>query len=175
LLHTFEIIFAYDVKRGSLEICGRVSDSMKAELEDIFIATILDAENTERPKRSYDLSVLKNIPVELRTEIADAVHGAVQSILFIEQGGLHHLINAGNDGDLYEEIYNREDLKNLIANAVLIKEAKFRFTFFQKANRHYTTVTFDIGVPYKNTIRQLPDEFVKIINKYTFHTLKFVF
>jgi hypothetical protein len=165
LLHTFEIIFAYDSRHGTLEICGRVSDSMKTELEEIFITTVLDAENVEPSKCFYNLSVLKNIHNELRTEITDYVHVAVQAILF-EEGGLRYSINAGSCGDLYEEIQNRNELKKLLANAVQIEEAKFRFTFFQKANRPCINVTFEIGVPHKNTIRQLPDEFVKIINKY---------
>ena len=166
LLKTFEVIFAYDSHRGTLEICGRVSILIKKQLEEIFIATVLESQACEREERVYDLSVLKNINFEPYTDRNDQVYAEIQAILFRDNQGFQCWFNAGQSNHLYEEIRSNPSKQQLLAEAVVIEEAKIRFQFFQKGDRQYTSVTFEIGVPSKNTIRNLPQELIDIINKH---------
>ena len=153
LLKTFEVVFAYDSQRGTLEVCGRVSALIKKQLEEIFMTTVLDTEAVEREERVYDLSVFKNVHFRGFTDRDDKAQFAVQALTFQEQDGMTHLINAGPGGDLYEQIHDRADLKKQITECRYIEEAKLRFVFFEKGDRPYTSVTFEIGVPSKNRNR----------------------
>ena len=166
LLKTFEVVFAYDSKRGTLEVCGRVSIQIKKQLEEIFTKAVLESEPFEQEDRVYDLSVFKDINFRGFTDREDKVCFAVQALLLKEPDGLYHMINAGPYGDLYESIQDRADLKRQITDCKCIEEAKLRFVFFEKGDRPYTSVTFEIGIPSKNTVRHLPQEMIDIINKY---------
>jgi len=166
LLKTFEVIFAYDSKRGTLEVCGRVSAQIKKQLEEIFIATVFESEACGHEERVYELSVLKNIHFEPYTDREDHVYAEVKAILLRNNSGFQNWFNAGQSNHLYEEIRGSAALRTLLAEAAEIEEAKIRFLFLPKGDRQYTSVTFEIGAPSKNTIRNLPQEFIDIINKH---------
>jgi hypothetical protein len=166
LLKTFEVIFAYDSHRGTLEVCGRVSAQIKKQLEDIFITSVLDSETDELEERVYDLSVLKNIHFEPYTDRMDQVYAEIQAIRFHNEDGFEYYFNAGQSNHLYEKIRGDLSMQRLLAEADVVDEAKIRFLFHAKGCRPYTSVTFEIGAPSKNTIRHLPQELIEIINKH---------
>ena len=166
LLKTFEVIFAYDGNRGTLEVCGRVSAQIKKQLEEIFITTLFESEAYGHEERVYELSVLKNIHFEPYTDREDQVYAEIQAILFHDENGFETYFNAGHNNHLYETIRGNITKQTLLAEADEVDEAKVRFQFQAKGNRPYTSVTFEIGVPSKNTIRNLPQELIDIINKH---------
>jgi hypothetical protein len=90
----------------------------------------------------------------------------IQAILFRNAVGFECYFNAGQSNHLYETLREDISMQTILANAAGIDEAKIRFQFRAKGNRPYTSVTFEIGEPSKNTIRHLPQELIDIINKH---------
>ena len=166
LLKTFEVIFAYDSRHGTLEVCGRVSADIKKQLEEIFIAAVLDSEALAFEERVYDLSVLNNIHFEPYTDRDDQVYAEIQAILFHNEVGFEYYFNAGHANHLYETLREDTSMQTIFSKATGIDEAKIRFQFRAKGSRPHTSVTFEIGAPSKNTIRHLPQELIDIINKH---------
>jgi len=117
-------------------------------------------------ERVYDLSVLKNISFEPYTDRNDQVYAEIQAISFHSRDGLECYFNAGQSNHLYETLREDIHMRTLVSEASVIDEAKIRFQFRAKGDRPYTSVTFEIGAPSKNTIRHLPQELIDIINKH---------
>jgi hypothetical protein len=162
--HTFEVVFAYDSKRGTLEICGKVSNKVKLQLEEIFIETVLATTHHDDEQRNYDLSIFKNPNVILWTESSDQIQVSVQSLVFQDENGITHGLSVGRNADLMKKMDDADRLK--ITRSQEITEVKLRFVFLPKGNRPYCSVTFEIAIPSKNTIRHLDPTLVQIINKY---------
>jgi len=93
--HTFEVVFAFDSKRGTLEICGKVSNKMKLQLEEIFIETVLATTHEDDDQRNYDLSVFKNPAFIPWTESSDQIQVSVLSLVFQDENDIIHGLHVG--------------------------------------------------------------------------------
>ena len=163
---TFEVVFAYNSKGGTLEICGKVSHTLKGELENLFIETILDSCSSPDEKKVYDLSVLKNPDFVPWTDPWDMVHVAIEAITVYEEKRHKNTFDFGYGDDFFEDISQRPHHVMALEAAQEVRKARFRFDFHAKKGREPISIRFEIGEPSRNTLGHHDLQYVRIINMY---------
>ena len=162
---TFEVVFAYDSIQGTLAICGKVPQTLKEQLEEIFIKTIFNTISQPKKRHVYDLSVLKTPNFVAYTDPWDMVHVTVEAITLYEESRHKYSIDFGKD-DIYEEIDQRKHHYMALEAAKNVRKARFRFDFHAKKGRPAVSITFEIGEPSRNTLNYYDYQYVRIINMY---------
>ena len=164
--HTFEVVFAYDSNRGTLEICGKVSNKFKKQLEEVFIDIILNSKIDRYEETVYNLDVMKDCSFIPVVDPEDRIRVTLREIKYKTAKGTSVLFSVKNDMSLMQFA---GDL--LIQDGDFFREAKvtyvkLRFEFLPKGDRPCGSVTFAISTPNWNTLQNKNPERVEIIKKH---------
>lgn len=163
---TFEVVFAYNVAEGSLELHAQGGVTTKAALEEIFIQTVLNASAGSHSPVPYDLSVLMEERFSLVPDAADGVQ------IFLKEVGLLWPAKQLVRITVKENRHSVDWVRRLVAEENLpwcearIVHAKFQFVFMPNVSETPGSVTFKIAVPDRCTLRHHQPQKVETIRKY---------
>lgn len=167
---TFEIVFAYQAQRGTLEIFAKVSPRMKPILENVFGQIILGVDlSAHTRRRPWDLNRLKDRYFCLETDPADHATASICRLrldvpccgrLTVEPDRRDHATDVFN---VIDECLNGE---SICWDEVEISLATFRFQFQAMGGRRAGTLTFDVSAPDYCSIRSRRPERIALAHKY---------
>lgn len=165
--HTFEIAFAYDSKRGTLEICGKVSNKVKKQLEDIFIDIVLNSRIERYEETVYHLDVVRDLAKFPVIDPEDRIRIMLKGFEIMTPGGVTiHTSTTERQGHLLEYIDTRINSYREYYQDAKVTFIKLCFEFLAKGNRKRGTTTFCIGAPNLNTLQNKDPERLELIRKY---------
>ncbi len=167
---TFEIVFAYQAQRGTLEMFAKVSPRMKPILEDLFGQIILGVDlSAHARRRPWDLNRLKDRYFCLETDPADHVTASICRLrldvppygrLTVEPNRNGQTTDAFN---VIDECLNGE---RICWDEVEISLATFHFQFRAMSGRQEGTLTFDVSAPDYCSIKSPRPERIALAHKY---------
>ena len=164
--HTFEIVFAYDSNRGTLEICGKVSKKVKKQLETIFIDIVLNSKIDRYEETVYNLDMMKEFNFTPVIDPEDRIRVTLREVEYKTAQGNSIHFKAAKDVSLMrftEDILNTE---SDFYREAKITYVKLRFVFLPKGDRPRGSVTFAISTPNLNTLQNKNPERLEIIKKH---------
>ena len=159
----FEVIFVYKPGNGLLEISARgKSDNIK-KLQEIFCQTILGLGGLpEKENKRFELSKLKDKNFSFVTEPQDTVEHVAIRVLRLDLPGMGNRrmtfeVGPSNAGQpihtLIEKALNKA---NIPLDKAIVAKAKLQFKFAPKDGKKGKTLTFEISVPDRCTLRDDP-------------------
>lgn len=166
---TFEIIFAYHQKEGTLELHAKVSTALKRELEEAFSRIVLSEHLGPRvPQQVYELDRLKEPGFALRTDPADEVVVQLCRIRLELPDRTRVTLEPKrpSGGDASEMIGEYLNERKASPQTVKISQATFRFQFGRTTSREHGTMTFDVAAPNTCNLRSQRPERVEIAQKH---------
>ena len=166
-LHTFEIVFAYDSHRGTLEICGKVSNKVKKQLEEIFIDVVLNSKIERYEETVYHLDVVKDLTKFPVIDPEDRIRIKIKGLEIMRPDGISiYATAAPRHGNLVEYIETDINKYHEFYLDAKVTHVKLCFEFLSKGNRKQGTTTFCIGAPNLITLQIKDTERLELIRKY---------
>ena len=164
--HTFEIVFAYDAKWGTLEICGKVSSKCKKQLEGIFVDVILNSRIERYEETVYYLDMLKNLHFVPAVDPEDRIRVTIKELELVGTDGFIFHTTAPLGKNVFQGLAEFMHSGNTWLIDAKVTFVKFRFEFLQKEGRRRRTTTFATSLPNLNTIQNKDPERLEIIKKH---------
>ena len=165
--HTFEIVFAYDSRRGTLEICGKVSNKVKKQLEEIFIDIVLNSKIERYEETVYHLDVVKDLTKFPVIDPEDRIRILIKGLEIMYPNGFSIAAAATTrQGNLVKHIEKHIDAYSECHVDTRVTHVKLCFEFLSKGNRKPGTTTFCIGAPNLITLQIKDTERLELIRKY---------
>lgn len=159
----FEVIFVYLPESGILEVSAKGGKKVVEPLQEIFCKTILGLDGLPNlEKRHFDLSRLSDKTLTLATEPADGIEKVTIKLLRLDLPGLGSrritLEVSSSDGgqpihNLIEKALNKA---NLNLDKLTVAKAKIHFKFAPKDGKKGKTLTFEISIPDRCTLKGDP-------------------
>ena len=164
---TFEVVFVYDRHEGSSELHAKLSRRLKAKLEQIFLDHILAMAPPAYEESPYDLSVLLDPGFTPVTEPQDRINVRVLKVTLEWTGKFGLTLDIKNGATILDAIeeYSLQEAFTLASQAKAT-HGKFRFEFYSEDGGKPKTVTFEIGVPFSNTLKSQHPDRAELIHKY---------
>ena len=165
--HTFEVVFAYDSKHGTLEICGKVSTKVKKQLEEIFIDIILNSRIERYEETVYHLDVVRDLAKFPVIDPEDRIRIMIKGFEIMTPDGVTmYSSTTERQGHLLEFIETRINSYHEYYQDAKVTFVKLCFEFLAKGDRKRGTTTFCIGAPNLNTLQNKDPERLELIKKY---------
>jgi len=162
---TFEIVYVYNGKEGTLELHAKGGDKTKAALEDIFVSTIF-GQVPDFADQIYDLSVFKEDSFTLTPDPCDNI------IILLKEITLDWADNRkitfktekhNNTLDWVRRSIEEEELSWDEANATHVK---IQILILPDEYRRRGSMTFEIAAPNKCTLRNQDEARIALARKY---------
>jgi len=159
----FEVIFVYRPESGFLEVSAKgKSDEIEA-LQEIFCQTILGLEGLPDEKgKHYDLSKLKEKNLAFVTEPKDGIDNVVIKMLRLDLSGFGNrritFEASSRSGEqpvhtLIEQALNKAKIS---LDKTIAAKAKLQFKFAPREGKKGKSLTFEISIPDRCTLRDDP-------------------
>lgn len=164
LCKTFDVILAYDSRRGCCDLCAKVPPSLKAELEQLFLEEILGESLPSYELPPFDLSPLLQPDFSLTSASEFRISASITALsLKWEHGEMVHktTITKSPYHDV-REAFNQEKYPIYKAQ---VEHVKFRMFFHGIDGGKDKSITFEIREPFKCSLRNQPQEYVDTIHK----------
>lgn len=159
----FEVIFVYRPESGFLEVSAKGKKDEIEALQEIFCLTILGLEGLPDEKgKHYDLSKLKNKNFSFVTDPQDGIDNVVIKMLRSDLPGLGNrritFEASSKSGEqpvhtLIEQALNKAKIS---LDKTLIAKAKLQFKFAAREGKKGKTLTFEISIPDRCTLKDDP-------------------
>ena len=169
---TFEIIFVYRPEEGILETSASGTKKQKESLEAVFGKAILQLDrlpNAQAPP--FDLSGLKNRDFSFTTDLADGIESVTVRQVRLDLPGANScrivlLANASPQRPkaLYDLMDRALNKQNVPLDSVTISQAKLRIAFKAQPGHRAKTLTFEISIPDRCTLKDDPHD--QVAKKY---------
>jgi hypothetical protein len=170
---TFENVFVFNRKEGSLELSAKGDKKVKAALQGIFGRTILGVElgEEDKKKQPYNLDLLKNRNFSLVTDPEDHVEARVRAIRLTAGGRgsrrvtLEANIDAGPK-DIYDMMDKWLNYNNISLDQLKVSQVTFNFRFAAVNGRRASSLTFNVTWPNSSNLKSQREEHKLIGGKY---------
>jgi hypothetical protein len=167
----FEVIFVYKPENGDLVVCAKGKTDEIKRLQEIFCTRILglDSLPDETGKR-FDLSKLKDKNISFVTDIQDGIESVKLKMLCLDLPGSYKrritFEASSSDGGqpihtLIERALNKT---NMSLDKMIVTKAKLQFKFAPRDGKKGKTLTFEISIPDRWTLKDDPVD--QIAKKY---------
>ncbi|MBN2136313.1 MAG: hypothetical protein JW720_00755 [Sedimentisphaerales bacterium] len=167
----FEVIFVYRPQSGSLEICAKGSRKDIDELQWIFCSVILSMTclPDETGKR-FNLAKLKNKDFDFVNDTKDGIEKVTIKMLRLDLPGkpdrrITLEASSPNAEQTIHTLIDRALKKSDVGyDEMVVSRAKLQFKFAPKDGKRGKTLTFDISLPDRWTLKDDPAD--QIAKKY---------
>jgi len=159
----FEIIFVYRPESGFLEVSAKGKKDEIENLQEIFCQTILGLEGLPDAKgKHYDLSKLKEKNFAFVTDPQDGIEGVLIKMLRFDLSGFGNrriTFEASSKGEeqpvhtLIEQALNKAKVP---LDKTPVAKAKLQFKFAARERKKGKTLTFEISIPDRCTLKDDP-------------------
>jgi hypothetical protein len=163
---TFELVFAYDSVEGTSDLCAKVPNKLKEELEAIFLNRILDFVPSDSKKEPYNLSRLIAPSFRLRTRPEDNLRVQLTSLTLRWKDKAEFAIVPKCPLSASELSRQGINADNFPLDKATVKKARFRFEFLSSGKGRSKTITFDIGTPDACTLKNHQPDRQELIHHY---------
>jgi hypothetical protein len=162
---TFEIVFVYRPKEGLLEVSASGRKEQVERLLGLFGQIILGLDRLpdEGREPAFDLSGLRNRDFEFKVEVADGIQAVTVRQLRLDLPGAtgRRIILQANASPqkpkaLYDLIDAALDKRNVALDSVTVSQAKLRIVFAPRHGQRAKTLTFEISIPDRCTLKDDP-------------------
>lgn len=145
---TFDVVFAYSSREGTLELHAKGSEKMKKELEEIFINQVI-GETIELPLDApYHLDALLSNRFALEADFEDGLSIRLDAIeLYWEEHG-SLCCKPNKNRNIFDVI--AEGINYPLEKAKVLY-AKFQFVFLSTESQRGGSMTFEIAAPNRCT------------------------
>jgi len=163
---TFEIVYVYNSREGTLELHARGGDKTKVALEDIFVSTVF-GQVPDFEEQTYDLSVFKQDGFMLTPDPHDNIVILLKEMTLGWPNGKSLVFQTKNSGDTLDwaRILLEEETEQPWAEAS-ITQVKIQILILPDEYRRRGSMTFEIKTPNKSTLRNLDAARNELARKY---------
>ncbi|MCX5643217.1 MAG: hypothetical protein NTZ17_00810 [Phycisphaerae bacterium] len=167
----FEVIFVYQPQNGFLYVRAKGKGEDIERLQEIFCQTILALDRLpDKKAKHFDLEPLKNREIRFPTDPADGVESVCVRLLRLDVPGTGNRrvtfeASSRNDGKAIYKLIDRVLAKqSLPLDDVIVAKAKLQFKFSGKDGKRGKSLTFEISIPDRCTLKDDPVD--QIAKKY---------
>jgi len=164
LCKTFEVILAYDSRRGCCDLYAKVPTSLKADLEQLFLETIFEEKLPPYEQPPFDLSPLLRPDFSLATasEFRITVFINVLSLRWGHGAMAHKTVITESPYRDVREAFNQAKYP---VESAIVEHVKFRLVCHGVDGGKDKSITFEIREPFTCTLRNQPQEYLELAHK----------
>ena len=159
----FEVIFVYKPGNGFVEVSAKGKREEIEKLQEVFGQNILGLDKLPDAKsKPYELSKLKDKNFRFVTEPQDGIEKVTIKLLRLDLPGLGSrritLEVSSSDGgqDIHSLIEKALNKTNLSLDELTVAKAKLHFKFYPRDGKKGKTLTFEISIPDRCTLKDDP-------------------
>jgi len=169
----FEIIFVYRPEEGLLEISASGKKELVEMLMEVFGKTILGLDHLpDKDKEpAFDLSGLKQRGIAFTTDPVDGIESVTVRRLRLDLPGStnrHIILEASASAQKPNAVYDLMDTAlnkhNVPLDSVVVSQAKLRIAFKAEKGQRAKTLTFEVSLPDRCTLKDDPHD--QVAKKY---------
>ena len=162
---TFEIVYVYNSREGTLELHAKGGDKTKAALEDIFLQSVF-GQVPEFTEQIYDLSVFKHDGLTLTPDPRDNIVIQLKEIT-LEWENIREVTMQAKKHE-YTLDWVRETVaeRNLPWENAQVTHVKIQILILPTEYRRRGSMTFEIAAPNKSTLRHHDAARIELARKY---------
>jgi len=159
----FEVIFVYRPEGGFLEVSAKGKKNEIERLQEIFCQTILGLKDLpDEQAKHYDLSKLKDKNFSFVTDPQDGIDNVIIKMLRLDLPGIGRrriTFEAGPSNgkqpvhSLIEQALNKAKVP---LDKTVVAKAKLQFKFAPRDRKKGKTLTFEISIPDRCTLKDDP-------------------
>ena len=163
----FEIIFVYRPEEGHLEASASGKKEQVEALMEVFGKTILGLPRLpdEEKEPEYNLSGLKNRDFEFRFAVTDGIEAVTVRQLRLDLPGdkgrriiLQASASPQKPKALYDLLDTALNKENLPLDSLTVSQAKLRIAFKAQPGQRAKTLTFEVSLPDRCTLKDDPHD-----------------
>lgn len=170
----FEIVFAYDSERGTLDMYVRGGKKIYVPLQEIFCSIVLSEEigPEDRDCAPYTLNELINRDFQFPTDIDDGITEVrVRKLRLTVKGMPRRRITLEADPDAGpDDIYNMMDLylnrAKVPPSIVNVSQAAIKISFDQQDETLPRSLSFEVSYPNSSNLKSKPERLRLLGEKY---------
>jgi hypothetical protein len=167
---TFEIVFGYNQREGTLELFAKMGTEMKPKLERLFGQIILGEDlGPNGSDLPYDLNRLKDRYFCLDIDPEDHITVSIRKLRIEVPHRARFLVepfNGGRNRDVFEVIEECMNEENVVWDEIDITMATFNFQFQPLAGRRGGSLTVDVTYPDYCSVNSRRPERIEFTRKY---------
>ncbi len=159
----FEVIFVYKPGNGFVEISAKGKREDIEKLQEVFGQTILGFDKLPDAKsKPYELSKLKDKNFRFVTDPQDGIEKVTIKLLRLDLPGLGNrritleVSSSGGGQPIHTLIEKALNKANLSLDELTVAKAKLHFKFAPRDGKKGKTLTFEISVPDRCTLKDDP-------------------
>ena len=163
----FEILFAVDSVEGTLETAAKLSQSLRNDLETLFVRTMYGIEPPPAAGTIYDIDAMKSPHFSMPTDPVECVRVEVGMMSIKWDFHKRTTVFGAERGDnIHESVACYMSREELTLEKAKLKRIRLRFYFGPHPNRRAGMVTAEIGALSSNCITNCKDSTkVDVIHK----------
>ena len=162
---TFEIVYVYNSKEGTLELHARGGDKTKVALEDIFVGSIF-GQVPDFEERIYDLSVFKQNGFLLTPDPIDNIIIQLKEITLEWKDIRKVTLKAEMHENTLDWVRRSIEEKELPWHTATVGRVKIQILILPDEYRRRGSMTFEIAAPNKCTLRNQDAARIELARKY---------
>lgn len=164
LCRTFEVTLAYDSRRGCCDLYAKVPPSLKADLEQLLLETILEESLPPYEQPPFDLSPLLRPDFTLTTASEFRITAFIHVLsLKWEHGAMAHQTTITESP--YHDVREAFNQAKYPVKGASAEHVKFQFLFHGVDGGRDKSITFEIREPFTCTLRNQPQEYLELAHK----------
>jgi hypothetical protein len=162
---TFEVVYVYNSKLGTLELHTKGGDKTKTALEEIFIESVFGSV-PDFAEQTYDLSVFKQDGFVLTPDPRDNIVIQLKEITLEWENIRKITLKAEKHYDTLDWVRRSIEEEELPWHQARVHHVKIQILILQNEYRRRGSMTFEIAVPNKNTLRNQDEARIELARKY---------
>ena len=149
---TFEIVYVYNSKEGTLELHARGGDKTKIALEEIFIKSVF-GQVPDFTEQIYDLSIFKEDGFMLTPDPRDKIVIQIKEITLDWPDKQEMTLKPKNQHNTLDWVRRSVVEKELPWDTARVTHVKIQILILPTEYRRRGSMTFEIAAPNKSTLR----------------------